>query len=67
MATKKVSGDDGILVKLFQIRAELKIPAHLEHATVATGPEKISFHSISKERQCPKLFKLLQNCSDLTR
>ena len=30
------------------------MPAHLEHATVATGPEKVSFQSIPKERQWPK-------------
>ena len=29
------------------------MPAHLEHATVATGPEKVSFHSIPNERQFP--------------
>ena len=30
------------------------MPAHLENSTVATGLEKISFHSNPKERQCQK-------------
>ena len=30
----------------------------LENLTVATGLEKISFHSNPKERQCQKMFKL---------
>ena len=30
------------------------MPANLENSTVATGLEKISFHSNSKERQCQK-------------
>ena len=28
------------------------MPAHLENSTVATGLEKVSFHSNPKERQC---------------
>ena len=28
------------------------MPANLENSVVATGPEKVSFHSNSKERQC---------------
>ena len=30
------------------------MPASLENAVVATGEEKVSFHSNPKERQCPK-------------
>ena len=30
------------------------MPANLENAAVATGLEKVSFHSNPKERQCPK-------------
>ena len=29
---------------------------NLEHSAVATGLEKISFHSNSKERQCQRMF-----------
>ena len=30
------------------------MPANLENSAVATGLEKVSFHSSSKERQCQK-------------
>ena len=33
------------------------MPANLENSAVATGLEKVSFHSSSKERQCQKMFK----------
>jgi len=32
--------------------AALNMPANLENSTVATGLEKVSFHSNPKERQC---------------
>ena len=38
----------------------------LENSAVATGLEKVSFHSISKERQCQRMFKLPHNCTHLT-
>ena len=31
---------------------------NLENSAVATGLEKVSFHSSSEERQCQRLFKL---------
>ena len=34
------------------------MPAKLENSAVATGLEKVSFHSNSKERQCQRMFKL---------
>ena len=34
------------------------MPANLENAAVATGLEKLSFHSNPKERQCQRMFKL---------
>ena len=37
------------------------MPANLENSTVATGLEKVSFHSIPKEGQCQRMFKLLHN------
>ena len=43
--------------------AALNMPANLENSAVATGLEKISFHSNRKERQCQKIFKLLHNCT----
>ena len=32
--------------------------ANLENSAVATGQEKVSFHSNAKERQCERMFKL---------
>ena len=40
--------------------------ANLENSAVATGPEKVSFHSNPKETQCQRMFKLLHNCTHLT-
>ena len=34
--------------------------ANLENSAVATGLEKVSFHSNPKERQCRRMLKLLQ-------
>ena len=65
----KTSGDDGIPAELFQILkddAALNMPANLEISAVATGLEKIRFHSNPKERQCRRMFKLLYNCTQLT-
>ena len=36
------------------------MPAHLENSAVATGLEKVSFHSNPKERQCQIMLKILQ-------
>ena len=38
--------------------ATLKMPANLEKSAVATGLEKVRFHSSSKERQCQRILKL---------
>ena len=66
----KASGGDGIPVELFQIlkdyAAALNMPANLENSAVATGLEKVSFHSNTKERQCQRMLKLLHNCTHLT-
>ena len=37
--------------------------ANLENSAVATGLEKVGFHSNPKERQCQRMFKLLHNCT----
>ena len=42
------------------------MPANLENSAVATGLEKVSFHSNPKERQCQIMFKLLHSCAHLT-
>ena len=68
----KASGGDGIPVELFQILKDdavkvLNMPANLENSAVATGLEKVSFHSNPKERQCQKMLKLPHTCTHLTR
>ena len=42
------------------------MPANLEDSAVATGLEKVSFHSNLKERQCQRTLKLLHNCTHCT-
>ena len=42
------------------------MPANLENSAVATGLEKVSFHSNPKERQYQRMFKLLHDCTHLT-
>ena len=66
----KDSGGDEIPAELFQIlkndavkSVALNMPANSENSAVATGLEKFSFHSNSKERQCQRTFKLPYNCT----
>ena len=62
ITTNKASGGDGIPVELFQIlkddavKALLNMPANLENSAVATGLEKVGFHSNPKERQRQRMF-----------
>ena len=42
------------------------MPANLENSAVATGLEKVSFHSSPKEGQCQRMFRLTHNCTHLT-
>ena len=73
ITTNKASEGDGIPVELFQIlkddavKCSLNMPANLENSAVATGREKVSFHSNPKERQCQRMLKLPHNCTHLTR
>ena len=69
ITTNKASGGDGIPVELFQILkddAALNMPAILENSAVATGLEKVSFHSNPKDRQCQRVLKLPHNGTHLT-
>ena len=73
ITTNKASGGDGIPVELFQILKDDAVKmlhavckANLENLAVATGLEKVSFHSSPKERQCQSMLKLLHNCIHLT-
>ena len=47
--------------------ATLNMPENLENSAVATGLEKVSFHSNPKERQCQRMLKLLHSFTHLTR
>ena len=38
------------------------MPANLKNSAVATGLEKVSFHSNPKERQCQRMLILPHNC-----
>ena len=75
----KASGGDEIPVELFQILKDdavkvlhsicqqiWNMPTNLEYAAVATGLEKVSFHSYLKEGQCQRMFKLPHNYTHLT-
>ena len=55
----KILKDDAVSVAL-------NMPANLENSAVATGLEKVSFHSNPKESQCQRMPKLLHNCTHLT-
>ena len=68
----KASEGDGIPVELLQILKDdavmccTQYASQFETSAVATGLEKVSFHSNPKERQCKRLLKLLHNCTHLT-
>ena len=67
----KASGGDGIPVELFQILKDDAVKVlhsicqNVENSAVATGLEKVSFHSNPKERQCQRMLKLPNNCTHL--
>ena len=75
ITTNKASGGDGIPVELFQVLKDdavrvlqqINMPTNLENSAVATGLEKVSFHSNPRERQCQRMLKLPHNCTHLTR
>ena len=73
ITTNKASGGDEIPVELFQILKDdsvkvlaLNTPENLENSAVATGLEKVSFHSNAKERQCQRMLKLPHSCTYFT-
>ena len=73
ITTNKASGGDGIPVGRFQILKHDAVKVlHLIcqkiwKTAVATGLEKVSFHSHPKERQSQRMLKLPHNCTHLTR
>ena len=68
----KASGGDRIPVELFQILKDDAVKVlhwicqQVWKTPVATGLEKVSFHSNPKERQCQRMLKLPNNCTHLT-
>ena len=58
ITTNKASGGDGIPVELLQILKDDAVKVlhsmseNLENSAMATGLEKVSFHSNPKEREC---------------
>ena len=71
--SNKASEGDGIPAELFQILKDDAVKVlhsicqeNLENSAVATGLEKISFHSNPKEKQCQRMLKLPHNCTHLT-
>ena len=72
ITTNKASGGDGIPVEPFQILKDGAVKVlhsicqQIWETAVATGLEKVSFHSNIGERQCQRMLKLLHNCTHLT-
>ena len=68
----KASGGNEIPVELFQILKDDAVKVlhsicqQIWNSSVATGLEKVSFHSNPKKSQCQIMLKLLQNCTHLT-
>ena len=60
ITTNKTSGGDGIPAELFLMLLKCYTPIcqQIWKTTVATGLEKVSFHSNPKEGQCQRMFKL---------
>ena len=72
ITTNKDSGGDGIPDELFQILKDdavkvlYSICQQISKTAVATGLEKVTFHSSSKEGQCQRMSKLPHNCTHFT-
>ena len=71
----KASGSEIAPVELFQILKDDAVKGlhsicqqfwKTQNSSVATGLEKVSFHSNPKERQCQRMLKLPHNCTHLT-
>ena len=69
----KASESDGIPAELFQVLKDeaVKVLHSIcqqiwKNSAVATGLEKVSFHSNPKERQCQGMLKLPHNWTHLT-
>ena len=73
ITTNKASGGDGIPVEQFQILKDdavkvlRSICQQILKTAVATGLEKVTFHSSSKEGQCQRMFELPYSCTHFAR
>ena len=74
LTMKKARGGNGIPVELLQLLKDDAVKVlhsicqkNLENSAMATGLEKVSFHSNPKERQCQRMLKLPHKCTHLTR
>ena len=72
ITTNKASEGDGIPVELFQILkddAVKVLQSTWQQIWKTQWPQAVKgqFHSSPKERQCQRVFKLLPNCTHLTR
>ena len=68
ITTNKATRGDGIPAELFQILKDDAVQVlpsnmseNLENLAVATGLQKVSFHSNLKEGRCQRMFKLWHN------
>ena len=72
ITTNKASGGDEIPVELFEVLKDdavkklHSICQQISKTAVATGLEKVGFHSNSKEKQCQRMLRLPHNCTHLT-
>ena len=72
ITTNKASGGNGIPANLFQILKDDAVKVlhtifqQIWKTAVATGWEKVSFHSNPKEWQCQRMLKLPHNCTHFT-
>ena len=72
ITTNKASESDRIPTELFQVlkgdsvKVLHSICQHIWKTAMATGLEKVSFHSNPKERKFQRMFKLPYNCMHLT-
>ena len=72
ITTSKASGGNGIPAELLKILKDDAVKVlhsicqKIWKTAVATGLEKVSFHSNPKEEQCQKMFKLPHNCTHFT-
>ena len=64
IAMNKASRNDRIPAKLFTVLKDdvaFNMPANLENSALATGLEKVIFHSSPKESQCQIMLRLSDN------